>query len=69
MKRLTGKKGQSIYSSIYLYYKQYKILRRLQAETDLSYSNLIRAIIDFIEDKKLTEEFKEYIKTKNPEID
>jgi len=67
MRRVYGKKKQSVYGSIYLSLFHYEFLKRLQKETSLSFSFLLRSMMDFIYEKGLTEEFKKFLQDR--EID
>jgi len=67
VRKVYGKMKQGVYGSIYLNLDQYEFLRQLQKETSLSFSFLLRSMIDFIHEQGLTEEFKKFLQER--EID
>jgi len=67
VRKMYGKKKQSVYGSIYLSLFHYEFLMRLRKETSLSFSYILRSMIDFIHEKGLTEEFKKFLQDR--EID
>jgi len=64
MKKLYGKRKQGVFGTVYFYSSQYELLEEFQRETSLSISYLVRALIDFIKEKELIQDFREYLKVK-----